>query len=117
MNKSINYWIKENYIGLAIYNIFLMSLIMLRSAGYFGPYFLISINFIVVASLIAFIVLFRINSRAMYIISLLFWLFAGTIKILRVDIWAERTAIYSYQAFVVASVLLLLEQLNIYKSK
>ncbi|MEK7169190.1 MAG: hypothetical protein AAB778_04210 [Patescibacteria group bacterium] len=81
----------------------------MRSAGYFLPFFGISVNFIVFILLILSIFLLNFNSRSMFFISLLFWIFACLIKILKIDIWAERTAIYTFEAFLIGVILLIKE--------
>jgi len=109
---EINNWITKNYLNVAIFNIVLVFLFLLRSAGYFDPYLLLSVNLIVLTGLILSIFLLGARSRAMFTVAILFWIFATFLKIVKVDVWAERTAIYVYQSFVIGVVLIVFE--NVY---
>ncbi len=108
----INKWAMNNYLNIGIFNVFVIIMFLLYSAGYFHPFFPITINFIVFSSLVVSIFLFKANSRSLFLVSLVFWIFAGVIRLLGVGVWAERTAIYSYQALVLGSLLLVYESLK-----
>lgn len=107
--KMIRFWAQERIIGLFIFNAILMMLILLHSAGYFSPFFPLSINIIVMISLISSIFLLGTNNKAAFTIALLFWLFAAFLKIVKIDVWAERTVIYSYEALIVGILLFIME--------
>lgn len=108
-SNGIKSWAQDRLVGLFIFNVIVMLLILLQSAGYFSPFFPLSINTIVMISLISSIFLLGTNSKASFILTLLFWLFASFLKIVKIDVWAERTVIYAYQALIVGLVLLIIE--------
>lgn len=113
--KNINKWAKENYVQIGILNSILLLLVLLRSAGYFAPFFPITINFIVLVSIILSAYLFNVHSRVIFVVGLLFWLFASVLKLLKIDIWAERTAIYSYQSLLIGVAMMIFENIKKYK--
>ncbi len=101
--------IGKRLLGLFIFNILLMMLILMRSAEYFTPFFLISINFIVFACIVFSVFLLGIRSKGVFLLALLFWSFAAFLRVLNAGVWAERTAIYAYQAIVVGVILFIME--------
>lgn len=101
--------ISKRLLGLFVFNIILMILILMRSAEYFSPFFLISINFIVLSCIVLSVFLLGIRSKGIFLISLFFWLFAAFLRILNIEIWAERTAIYAYEAIIVGVILYVIE--------
>ncbi|HWA52003.1 MAG TPA: hypothetical protein VG895_03055 [Patescibacteria group bacterium] len=102
-------WINKNNYRLAVFNILIVSLFLLRSAGYFQPYFPISVNFIVVVGLILSTFLLGVKSVTTFLITLFFWIFAALLQILRIDVWAERTGIYAYESLVFGVLLFIFE--------
>lgn len=102
-------WGNLHLFKMLIFNTILVFLVLLRSAGYFLPFFGISINFIVIIMLVFSIFLLNSNSRSMFLIAFLFWLFAALMKVLKIDVWAERTAIYTFEAMIVGFILLIKE--------
>lgn len=102
-------WVRDHYFQLSIFNMILVMLLLLRSAGYFEPYLALSINLIVFIALVGMVTLFRARVKTLIIVTIFFWLFAGVLKILGVDVWAERTAIYAFEALLIAIVLLIIE--------
>lgn len=106
---KVNHWVEKNNFRIILFNMVVVFLFLLRSAGYFHPYFEISVNFIVLASIVLSILLLKAKARAIFFVALTFWLFAGLMKVLKINVWAERTAIYTYQALVVATILLVYE--------
>lgn len=111
--QKFNEWVVPHYFQLAVFNIFLVFLFLLRSAGYFHPFFIISVNFIVLMGLIVSIFLLGAGSRAMFLVTLFFWLFAAFFRIIKINVWAERTTIYAYQALVIGVLLLVFENIKI----
>lgn len=107
--ERIQFWAQNKIFGLFVFNLLVMLLIVLRSAGYFSPFFPISINLIVFISLILAIFLLDIRSRSLFIIAFIFWMFAAFLRIVNVEVWAERTVIYTYEALVMGVFLLLYE--------
>jgi hypothetical protein len=107
--KEIENWGKENTFKLLIFNTVLAFLILMRSAGYFLPFFGISINFIVLFLLVLSIFLLKAKSQSMFVMSLAFFLFAFILKLLKIDIWAERTTIYTFEALIIGTILLITE--------
>lgn len=115
--EKLQNWVEVHYFQLALSNVILVILLLLRSAGYFEPYFGITINFIFVVALILSIFILGTRSRGAFTIALVFWLFAAFLKLAKIDVWAERNAIYSFQALVVGVVLLVWENLFDKKEK
>lgn len=111
----MNLWAKSHFLQLIVFNILLVFLFLLRSAGYFHPFFVISVNAIVLIGLIASIFLLGVRSKAMFLVALLFWLFAGFVKLIKIDVWAERTAVYAYQALIIGVILLIIESVKLKK--
>ncbi len=107
--------IGKRLLGLFIFNILLMILILMRSAGYFAPFFLISVDFIVFACIVFSIFLVGIRSKGVFLVALLFWGFAALLRLLSAGVWAERTAVYAYQAIVVGVVLFIIENSRLSK--
>lgn len=114
INKSRKYekdklrlWIAKHYLQLALFNIILIVLVLLRSAGYFEPFFPITINVIFVFSLLLSVLLLGTNVRSAIVVAFVFWILAALFRILNINVWAERAAIYSYEALFVATILLL----------
>lgn len=112
-DKNFKLWVESHYFKIALFNIILILLVLLRSAGYFEPLFPLSINLIVFFSLILAILLLSAGSKSMFIVSLIFWLIATLFKIVNINVWAERAALYSYQALVVGMVLVILKDKNL----
>lgn len=111
IESKIQPWVKSHYLNLAIYNAFIMVLVLLHTANYFDPFWLISINVVIVLGLVASIFLLGAKSSSFFVIALVFWLFAAFLKFAKVDVWAERTAIYAFETFVIGIVLLFVEDL------
>ena len=110
INIRIERWVKNHYLNLAIYNIFLILLVLLHSAQYFDPFWLISINVIVLLALIVSIFLLGAKSRVFFIVALLFWFFAAFLKFVKIDVWAERPTIYAFEALVIGVITFFLER-------
>ncbi len=91
------------------FNLILMILVLLYSAGYFAPYFPITINIIFFISLVLSIFLFKANSQVIFLIAITFLLFGMCLRFLGINIWAERTLIYTYQALCIGVVLVIFE--------
>lgn len=102
---TLNKWVQQHLIGVVCLNLILMLLILLRSAGYFAPYLYISINIIVFISLVLVYLLLGGNNKVFFTFSLVFILFAAFLKLFEMDVWAERTIVYSFEAFVVGFVI------------
>lgn len=109
--QDLNSWAQKRIVGLFAFNILVMLMIVLRSAGYFDPFFPITINFIVLLALVLSIVLLGVGNRIMFLTAFVFWILAAALKILNVDVWAERTAVYTFQALVIGVLLLVWESL------
>lgn len=108
-------WSLDHLPGLFIFNIFLMLEMLLYTAGYFSPFFSITINLIVLTSLILSIFILGVRSKVAFMIAIFFWCFAGILQILQISVWAERTTIYAYEALVVGIILLIFESRNLIK--
>jgi len=105
-------WILENNFKIVVFNMIIIFLFLLRSAGYFQPYFSISVNFIVMFGLFLSYLLLGTRSRVTFFITLIFWLFAGVLQVLRINVWAERTGIYAFESLVFGVILFLGEEVK-----
>jgi len=114
LRKNVAVWVSSHYMNLAIFNTLLVILVLLHSAKYFDPFWAISINVIVFISLITSVILLGAGSRSLFVVSLLFWIFAGGMRILGINIWAERISIYTFQSFLIGVLLLFIEDIVIY---
>src|SRR3989344_1051625 len=110
-------WTEKKYFQLAILNIFLIFLVLLKSAGYFDPYFPITINSIVVLGILASIVLLKVDSKLPFTLAIVFWFFTALFRLLNILPWAERMAIYSYESFAIGVVQHLMESFSKNKAK
>lgn len=106
---KLGLWAQNKIFGLFVFNLLVMLLIVLRSAGYFTPYFPLTINLIVFLSLILAIILLNMRSSALFIIALVFWIITAVLRIMGIEVWAERAALYTFQALVVGVVLFVIE--------
>lgn len=112
LNKDFNLWVTKHYFQLALFNIVIILLALLRSAGYFEPYFLLTVNSIVFTGLFLSILLLETESNVLFLVALFFLLFGGILKIFHIDVWAERTIVYSFQAIFVAILKLIAENVD-----
>jgi len=107
--KRMEIW-SRNHIGdLALYNLIIIVLVLLHSAGYFHPFFPITINIISLIALVGAIILLGARTNLLFTLSAFFLIFAGLMLILNVRIWADRTMIYMFQSLVLGILLLFLE--------
>ncbi|MDO8619138.1 MAG: hypothetical protein Q7R49_04330 [Candidatus Daviesbacteria bacterium] len=112
LKKDFENWVNLRHFQLAVFNIILISLALLRSAGYFEPFFLITINIIVLISLVMLILLLKTSSKFLFSVAICFWAFAGLLKLFQVSVWAERTTIYAYEAILIGIVQLVIEVIH-----
>ncbi len=111
-SRQINEWAASHVFSLVIFNVILIFMLLLRSVGYFSPFLPLTTNIIVMTSFILAVLLFNINSTFIFIAALIFWLFAAFLKIIGVDIWAERTSLYVFELLVIGMVLLVVESIR-----
>jgi hypothetical protein len=97
--KVLAGWAKKNTAGIFVYNLILLLLVLLRISGYFSPFLPLNINLIYLISLVLAVILLRAGGQVFFVLSFLFFLLALFLKVVRVDIWAERTVEYFFQAF------------------
>lgn len=107
---QVQNWAFKNMLNLFIFNAILTLLLLLRSAGYFSPFFSLSISFIIALCLILSVILLGARSKTIFIIVVLFWLLTAFFKIMQINIWAERAAIYSFEALVLGILLFIFEK-------
>ena len=105
-------WINSHYLQLAVFNIYLIILVLLRSAGYFEPYLPITINLIFMSSLILSVFLLNLSTRASVILAVFFWVLAAIFRILNIEVWAERAALYSYESLILSIFILMQKYLS-----
>lgn len=109
---NLNQWAKNHLVGLFIFNITMSLLVLLNTAEYFKPFFFLGINVIFFIGLILSIPLLGAKSKSMFFISITFLVFASFLKILKIEIWAERTAVYTFQSLLIGVILLVRESIN-----
>jgi len=108
-NKELKLWSKDHFVNLSVFNFIIFMLILLRSAGYFHPFFPLSVNAVIFITLICAVIILKLRNRGLFFVAGSFWIFASLMKILKVDVWAERTAIYAYQSLVLGVTLFVIE--------
>lgn len=102
LKKKFDLWLYKRLGGLALFNILLMLMVLLRSAGYFAPFFPLSINTIVLLSMIMGIVLLGFREKELFVSAIVFLTISAVFRALAIEIWAERSSIYTYQAMILA---------------
>lgn len=115
--KDTEKWAYSNFFSIFIINLILLILFLLHSAGYFDPYFPITVNFVIIVGIFVATILLNLNIQILIVMAGAFWLFAGLLYLLRVNIWAYRTTLYVFQIFVLMIVLLLYQSLRSHKAK
>lgn len=106
---QIKSWTAAHYLNLALFNLILIILVLLRSAGYFDPYFPITIHLIVFITLILLVFLLGVNSKFLFVLTCVLWIFVAFLKLVGIDVWAERTSVYAFEVMVVGVTLFLTE--------
>ena len=99
-------WSINNLLGIFLFNLAIVVLVLLRSAGYFEPFVPLTINSIFFIGFILLPVMLGVNYVALFSIAGLFWLLSALLQLFSVDIWAERSSIYCFQAFFVGFLIL-----------
>lgn len=112
-------WTATHYLNLALFNLILMILVLLRSAGYFDPYFPITIHAIILITLILLVFLLGVNSKFLFVLTCVLWIFVAFLKLVGIDVWAERTSVYAFEALLLGVTLFLFENIvsNLFKDK
>lgn len=106
-------WVVTRYLHIAVFNTLLLLLILLRSAGYFEPIYLISINFIVMAAILMSVFLLGAQSRTVFAIAILFLLLAVPFRLFgSLHVWSERTVMYAFESVVIAIALFVTENID-----
>ena len=106
-------WAKSHLVGLFIFSISISLLVLLNTAEYFKPFFFLGINVIFLIGLLLSTFLLGARSKSMFLISMIFLFFASFLKVVNIDIWAERTAVYTFQSLLLGTILLITESLEI----
>lgn len=110
INKdSYQNWVLERIAVFFVYNVLMMLLVLMHSVGYFNPYFVISVNVIVMLAIVFAVILLRVTSKFVFACTIFFWLVASFFQLNHIDIWAERAGIYTYESLIVGVVVLFLE--------
>lgn len=107
--ERVKEWIQVRQFQITVFNILLMLLILLRSAGYFAPYFPITINSIFLAMLLLSVFILGTRSASLGLVAFFFWTLAAILRILEINVWAERAALYAFEALALCVLLLVLE--------
>lgn len=107
--EEVKNWGEAHLLGLFLFNLIIMILVLLRSAGYFAPFFPITINFTVLFALILTVVLLGFKSKELFLVALLLWVFTGALRVVNVQVWAERSAVYVFEALIVGMIVFIIE--------
>lgn len=110
-NITLHKWVLRKLPMFFIYNVIVMLLVLMHSVGYFDPFFPISVNVIVMVSIVLAVLLLRLNSRFVFATTCFFWLVSAFFQISHIDIWAERAGIYTYESLFVGAIVLVAEVL------
>ena len=113
MKNNLSRWVHNHTFGLFVFNLIMMVLVLLRTAGYFHPFFIITINLIVICGLILSAGFLGAKSVGVYLIALCFWLLTMFFSVAKVETWSERSSIYCFNAFAVGTGILVLENLRL----
>lgn len=109
LNNKSSIWGHSHYVRLAVFNTLIVLLVLLRIGGYFHPFYVITVNSIVIVALIAAVLLLGARSKILFSIALFTWLFAAFLRIVKIEVWAERTVVYTFQSLVIGTILLIYE--------
>lgn len=113
LNLRLQSWVQDHYLNLAIFNIILLLMILLRSAGYFEPVFSLSINFIILTTIILSVILLGADSKVIFAIAIFFLIASIPFRLVSyLEVWAERTSIFAYEAVVIGVILFIKEVLT-----
>ncbi|MFA5770886.1 MAG: hypothetical protein WC894_05335, partial [Patescibacteria group bacterium] len=103
-------WSLKNTLGIFLFNIVIIVLVLLHTANYFNPYFFISINVIFFIGFILLPIMLKADYPVLFLFACLFWILSAILKFIKIDVWAERSSIYAFQAFFVGVVVLFLNE-------
>ena len=107
---ALSQWAQKHFTGLFIFNLSVLIMVLLSSAQYFKPYFPLGINTIVMISLVLAIIFLGVREKPMFAICLVFLFMAAILKVLKIDVWAERASIYVYQSYLLGFFLLFINK-------
>src|SRR5688572_5215411 len=86
---KVQEWSKLKYSQLFVFNVIVIMLVLLRSAGYFDPFFSITINFIAFTGLVLAVILLDARSKLLFLVALVFWILAAVLRLAAIEVWAE----------------------------
>lgn len=109
LKSKLKGWAEERILGVFVFTNVLFLLVLLYSAGYFAPYLPLTINIIVVIAIILSIILLQLHSKFIFSLAIFFWLLTSIFMVFDIDVWAERAAIYAFEALVIGIILLIIE--------
>lgn len=110
MKSSLKKWSEKHLTGLFVFNVALVLMVLLSTAQYFNPFFYLGINTIFFISLIISIFLLGARVKTMMAIAVIFLALTAFLKVVRVDVWADRASIYFYQSLFLGILLLFLSK-------
>lgn len=112
LKNSVQNWASAHNMGMFIFVLVLMLLILLYTAGYFHPFFKLTVNSIFFIGMVLAVFLLNANSTSLFVIGLIFWLLAGFFSVFQIDVWAERTTVYMFQALFIGVILSFVESVK-----
>lgn len=108
VKRIVKTWVEKHLAGLFIFNISVILMVLLNTAQYFKPFFYLGINLIFFLSLLFAVLFLGARAKAMFGIALIFLVFSAFLKVVKIDVWADRASIYFYQSFFIGLMLLLI---------
>jgi len=108
--KSVKLWAGRHLAGLFVFNVSILVMVLLSTAQYFKPFFYLGINSIFFFSLLFAVLFLGARTKAMLTIAIIFLALTAFLKVVKIDVWADRASIYFYQAFFIGLLLLLISK-------
>lgn len=112
ITKDMLHAMNKRYVYFSAFNIIVIILILLRSASYFEPFLVISINLIVFITMSLTVVLLGARSKLVFSLSIIFLVLATFFVTLGINVWAERLSVYAFQAFIIGIPTMLTERFH-----
>ena len=105
-SNKISKWALARRWQLFVFDLVLMTLVLMHSLGYFSPFFTISGNFIFLCAILLGVTLLGLRSKHLYIIALIFLCVSAFFLISGIEVWADRVMIYFAQSFMIGFILM-----------
>lgn len=100
-NSIVREWSLKRTANLVIFNLSLLALVVLRSAGYFAPFFPLTITVLVFIAEVLAVVLLGLRSRGLFALAATFLIFGLILRLITIEAWAERMGIYTFESLLI----------------